>query len=224
MNRSRPLPETTPLLKTPYKVKRSSTKRLFDIAFSSCVLICGLPVFLAIIIAIRLTSKGPAIYKQERIGRKGVPFFCYKFRSMYADADSRLREILASDPSRDEEWHQLRKLKNDPRITPLGAFLRRTSLDEIPQFWNVLKGDLSIVGPRPVVAEEIHLYFGPKAHKILSVRPGLTGLWQVSGRNDIDYNQRIALDEQYIDRRTFWLDLKLIAKTIPCMCMRKGAY
>lgn len=199
-------------------------KRAFDIAFSLLVLLLGLPLFLLIALLIRCTSKGKAIYHQNRIGRGGVAFRCYKFRTMYSDAEDRLKDILANDPDRRREWEKKHKLKNDPRVTPFGSFLRRTSLDELPQFWNVLKGDLSVVGPRPVVKEEIDKHFGKKAERIFSIRPGLTGIWQVSGRSDTSYHVRIALDEQYLDTRTFWLDLKLIALTIPSMISRKGAY
>ena len=142
---------------------------------------------------------------------------------MYADADVRLQEILTSNPSLRDEWEKTFKLKKDPRITPFGAFLRKTSLDEFPQFWNVLKGDLSIVGPRPVVAEEMNKFFGSKAVKILSIRPGLTGPWQVSGRSDINcYQKRIGLDEYYVDHHSFLGDLKLILQTIPRFSFQKG--
>jgi len=123
-----------------------------------------------------------------------------------------------------KEWECYRKLKNDPRITPIGAILRRTSLDELPQFFNVLKGDLSVVGPRPVVQEEIDRHFGCKAYKIFSVRPGITGLWQISGRSDIKYSTRIALDERYVDMSSLLLDLKIVALTVPSMISSRGAY
>lgn len=206
------------------EVRRLPAKRIFDISFSLLVLIFFFPLFFLIALAIRLSSAGSPVYYQLRIGRGGVPFHCYKFRTMYKDADMRLHEILDSDPAKRLEWDQTHKLKNDPRITPIGSFLRRTSLDELPQFWNVLKGDLSVVGPRPVVQEEIDKHFHHKAKQIFSIRPGLTGIWQVSGRSDTSYETRIALDEQYVATRTFWLDLKLIALTIPSMITRKGAY
>lgn len=206
------------------KVKHLPIKRSFDIFFSLSALILLSPLFLAIAIATRCSSKGRVIYYQERIGRGGIPFRCYKFRTMYSDAEKRLKEILESDQAKRQEWEENYKLKDDPRITPIGSFLRKTSLDEFPQFWNVLKGDLSVVGPRPVVKEEIIKHFGPKAYKILSVRPGLTGIWQISGRSDTSYKQRIALDEQYVDTRNFWLDLKITALTVPRIVSRKGAY
>jgi exopolysaccharide production protein ExoY len=182
------------------------------------------PILIAIATMIKLSSPGYVIYSHERIGRGGRPFRCYKFRTMYADADKRLKDLLASDSLLRAEWEKKFKLKNDPRITPIGAFLRKTSLDELPQFWNVLKGDLSVVGPRPVVKEEMEKHFGQKAAKILSIRPGLTGLWQVSGRSDTSYQERIDLDEKYINSQSLWLDIALIAKTIPAMISSRGAY
>lgn len=206
------------------KIKHKPLKRIFDISFSFLALLLCLPIFLLIALAIRLNSPGPVIYSHERIGRGGKAFRCYKFRTMYPDADARLQELLDSDPIMRTEWVAHRKLKNDPRVTPVGRFLRKTSLDEFLQFWNVFKGDLSIVGPRPVVREEVTDYLGEKAIKILSVRPGLTCIWQVSGRSDTSYPHRIKLDEQYIDNHSFLLDLRLIAKTIPSMINSRGAY
>lgn len=208
----------------PCRVKRMPAKRCFDLLFSLCAFVFAAPLFLIIAAMIKISSPGRIIYSHERIGRGGRPFPCYKFRTMYGDADKRLKDLLASDPALQKEWKKNFKLKNDPRVTPVGAFLRKTSLDELPQFWNVIRGDLSIVGPRPVVKEEVEKYFGEKAPKILSVRPGLTCLWQVSGRSDTSYAERIALDEQYIDRQTLWLDMTLIAKTIPAMLSSRGAY
>lgn len=208
-----------------YTIKHIPVKRCFDIVFSLLCLVFGSPVFLFIALLIYATSPGRVIYAQERIGRGGKPFRCYKFRSMFPDADQRLEELLRKDPELKKEWEHSHKLKRDPRITPFGLFLRKTSLDELPQFWNVLKGDLSVVGPRPVVREEIEKFYCVKAYKILSIRPGLTGPWQVSGRNDVQsYQQRIQLDESYIDNQSFLLDLKLIGKTLPAMLFSKGAY
>lgn len=207
-----------------YEVKHLPLKRIFDIFFSLAVLIIGFPLFLCIALSVFCTSRGKLIYAHERIGRGGIPFKCYKFRTMYKNADERLESILASCPLKQKEWSEKFKLQSDPRVTPVGSFLRKTSLDELPQFWNVLKGDLSIVGPRPVVEKELHQFFGPKAAKILSIRPGLTGLWQIYGRSDTTYKTRIKLDEKYIELQSFGLDLKLIFKTIPAMICRRGAY
>lgn len=206
------------------EIKHLPLKRVFDIAFSLLVMIIGFPVFFLVALIVGLTSRGNLIYSHLRVGRGGVLFKCYKFRTMYKDADVRLKAILAACPNKQKEWKEKYKLKNDPRITPIGNFLRKTSLDELPQFWNVLKGDLSIVGPRPVVEEEIHQYFGEKAQKILSIRPGLTGLWQIYGRSNTSYDKRIKLDEEYVDHQSLPLDIKLILKTIPVMICRRGAY
>jgi undecaprenyl-phosphate galactose phosphotransferase len=181
-------------------------------------------LFVALFIAVKLSSRGTAFYAHRRIGRAGKPFVCYKFRTMYADADLRLKQILEQSDAARNEWQTSRKLRNDPRITPLGRLLRKSSLDELPQFWNVLKGDLSVVGPRPVVYEEVIDLFAEKAQKILSIRPGVTGLWQVSGRNNLAYVERVRLDENYVDNHSLWIDVKLIARTIPSMLFARGAY
>lgn len=206
------------------KIKHVPIKRIFDIAFSLLMLTLLMPLFLLLVLAIRLTSRGRAIYPHERVGRGGKVFKCYKFRTMYKDSDSRLNTILSTHPDLQKEWTRSFKLKKDPRVTLIGRLLRKTSLDELPQFWNVLKGDLSIVGPRPVIKEEVELYFGVKAYKILSIRPGITGLWQVSGRSDLSYETRVTLDETYVDSHSIFLDLKLILRTIPRMITSKGAY
>jgi exopolysaccharide production protein ExoY len=198
-------------------------KRFFDIIFSVVAIGVALPFLLFIALAIKATSPGPIFYGATRVGRGGRTFICWKFRTMFQDADARLKMIL-KDPELKKEWETFWKLKNDPRITPLGNFLRKTSLDELPQFWNVLKGDLSVVGPRPVTGEEIEKFYGDKAKKILSMRPGITGLWQTSGRNLITFDERILLEENYIDKQSFLFDLKLIAKTIPSMISSKGAF
>lgn len=213
-------------LSAPFRcdVRHFPIKRTFDILFSLFVLLAFSPVYLLIGLAIKISSKGNVFYFQERIGRGGKTFHCFKYRTMYEDADERLQDILSNHPELKDEWEQTRKLKNDPRITPVGLFLRKTSLDELPQFVNVLKGDLSVVGPRPVVQEEITNHFGHKAYKILSIRPGITGIWQVSGRSDTSYENRVKMDEKYVDTRSFWLDLLLVLKTIPCMIFSKGAY
>ena len=215
-----------PLLSFPLscQIRHIPVKRLFDIGFSVAVLILGFPLFFLIWLAVLCTSKGPVFYAQQRIGRGGQPFWCWKFRTMHPDAEKRLELLFSIDPCQKQEWLRTYKLKNDPRITPIGHFLRKCSLDELPQFWNVLKGDLSVVGPRPVVQEEVVQCYGVKAYKILSIRPGLTGIWQISGRNNVSYEKRILLDEQYVDTRSFLLDIKIILKTVPSMLNPKGAY
>jgi len=206
------------------EIRHIPVKRAFDLFFSFLCLTLGLPIFILIGLSVFLSSRGSIIYFHERVGRGGKTFKCYKFRTMYQDADQRLKVLLSNDLKCKQEWESCFKLKNDPRITYIGSFLRKTSLDELPQFWNVLKGDLSVVGPRPVIKEEIKKYYGIKAYKILSIRPGLTGPWQVSGRSDCSYEDRIRLDESYLDNHSFSRDLKLIAKTIPAMLFSKGAY
>ncbi len=207
-----------------YPAKRNPPKRVFDILFSLSVLLFFSPFFLTISLLIKLTSKGPIFYGQKRIGREGKTYINYKFRTMKENAEEILEDLLKKDPILKEEWLKFWKLKNDPRITNVGRFLRKTSLDEFPQFWNVLKGDLSVVGPRPVVKEEIVNYFGDRAAKVLSVRPGITGLWQVSGRNNLSMEERVKMESEYIDRKSFFFDLQIILKTIPVMLFSKGAY
>lgn len=217
--------KTHPSLNFQFQIRHIPLKRIFDLLFSLMCLLLGAPLFLLIGALIYFTSPGKILYAQLRLGRGGVPFRCYKFRTMHPDADKRLQDLLAMHPELRKEWEETFKLKQDPRITPIGAFLRKTSLDELPQFWNVLKGDLSIVGPRPIVKEEAEKFFREKISKILSVRPGVTGLWQVSGRSNIScYYTRIALDEFYVDNQSFLFDLRLIAKTIPAILFSKGAY
>lgn len=219
-------PENTlsisPLMEFP--IKHNAIKRLFDICFSILILVLTAPLMACIAIMVRFSSQGKIVYAHERIGRGCKPFKCYKFRTMYFDADHRLQEILKSSTDLKAEWDQTHKLKNDPRVTPIGKFLRKTSLDEFPQFWNVLRGDLSVVGPRPVVQYELERHLGIKASKILSIRPGLTGLWQVSGRSDLSYANRIRMDEQYVESHSMMMDLIIITKTIPSMFFSNGAY
>ncbi len=203
----------------------SLQKRIFDFIFSSFVILLLLPVYLIIAIIIKLTDKGPVFYKQRRVGCGGKEFEIIKFRSMYPDAERRLKEILDNDPKARREWETTFKLKNDPRVTPIGRFLRKTSLDELPQFFNVLKGDMSVVGPRPVVREELKKFYKDKAKYYLSVRPGVTGYWQVEGRSDIkDYGKRVDMDVWYVKNQSFLLDLKIILKTLWIMITGKGAY
>jgi exopolysaccharide production protein ExoY len=220
--------ETTSIAFTSFstnvQVRHIPIKRCFDILFSFCALIVTSPLLLLIMLLISITSKGKAIYRQTRVGRGGKSFSMYKFRTMYVDGQHRLEEYLKTNPSAIKDWEEKRKLKDDPRVTPLGRFLRITSVDELPQFINVLMGDLSVVGPRPVPKEELERFYGPIAPKVLSVRPGITGHWQVSGRSCLNYQERVALDEEYIDRQSFFFDMYLIIKTIPAMILGRGAY
>ncbi len=201
-----------------------SAKRIFDILFSLGAILFFLPLGLIIVVLIKGSSSGPIFYSCKRVGKDGQPIYCWKFRTMCQDADKKLLELLRNNSQMKQEWDTYFKLKDDPRITSIGKILRKSSLDELPQFFNVLKGDLSVVGPRPVTEVEIQKYFGEKAAKILSVRPGLTGIWQTSGRSLLTFEERIQLEESYIDQQSLTLDLRIIFKTIPAMFFTKGAY
>jgi Undecaprenyl-phosphate galactose phosphotransferase WbaP len=191
------------------------------------MVIVASPVILAITVLVAViikgTTKGPAFYGHNRIGKNGKPLKTWKFRTMVADADKRLQEILDSNPAARSEWEKNQKLENDPRITPFGKFLRKTSLDELPQLWNIFLGQMSFVGPRPVTEGEINKY-GNKGKYILSVKPGLSGMWQISGRSDTGYEERIMLDSYYIQNWSIWLDIWIIIKTIGVVIKGKGAY
>lgn len=181
------------------------------------------PILLAIALWIYHDSPGPVLFKHRRVGRNGREFNCYKFRSMCVDADVRLKELLAKNPAAREEWNRDFKLKNDPRVTKSGHFLRRTSLDELPQIFNVLKGEMSLVGPRPIVAAEVPRY-GKFIQDYYMVRPGITGMWQTSGRSDIDYAERVAMDSWYVRNWNIWFDAVLLWRTFSVVFSKKGAY
>ncbi len=201
------------------------TKRLFDILFSLTVLIFLSPLYLILSALIALSSTGPIFYVQQRVGKDFQPFNCIKFRTMVNNADEMLENMMADSPQMREEFTDNFKLKRDPRITSIGHFLRLTSLDEFPQFWNVLKGDMSVVGPRPLVPEELYKY-GRRINTVLQIKPGITGLWQVSGRNDIPYPKRIQIDVYYAISRNWLLDLWIMFKTIGVVIFpgNNGAY
>lgn len=198
-------------------------KRLIDIFISATALLLFSPLMLLIALLIKLTSPGPVFYRHRRLGRNMRPFAVLKFRTMYADADRRLEEILARDPEKRAEFEKTFKLKDDPRVTPLGRILRRTSLDELPQLLNILAGEMSLVGPRPIVEKEIQYYLDYSL-LLFRVPPGLTGLWQVSGRTDTSYEERVRLDTRYVREWTLWGDLLIILRTVPVVLARKGAY
>ncbi|MDP3295980.1 MAG: undecaprenyl-phosphate galactose phosphotransferase WbaP [Thermodesulfovibrionia bacterium] len=198
-------------------------KKFFDLIVSiGLVFIFAIPLFI-IVILIKINSKGPAIFSQERIGRNDRPFRCFKFRTMYVDAENKLSELLENNPEAKEEWEQCWKLQDDPRITTIGSFLRKTSLDELPQLFNVLKGDMSLVGPRPVTKKEIDEYYKESAKLCFGVPPGITGLWQVSGRSNTNYNYRIALDLWYVRNWNLWLDIVILLKTVKVVLNKEGA-
>lgn len=188
-------------------------KRVIDYVISIVLLPIIIPLMILIAILIKLDSKGPVFYFHERVGKNGKKFKCIKFRTMYTDAEEKLKEYLYN-PDKKKEWETYRKLKDDPRITKIGRFLRKTSLDEIPQIINVLKGDMSLVGPRPVTEEELNKYYGEFKEYYISVYPGITGLWQVSGRNKLSYKERIFLDVWYVLNWSIWIDFIILVKTI----------
>lgn len=192
---------------------RRGLKRAFDIIFSLLALVFLLPALVLIAGALLLIDGRPIIFRHKRIGRDGRPFFCLKFRSMRKDADRLLSELLASDAVRLQEWRETQKLKNDPRVHWLGKYLRITSLDELPQLLNILKGEMSIVGPRPIIAEELE-HYGQHVHCYLTMTPGLTGLWQVSRRADTSYEQRVQFDIDYYNSCSMRTDMAIIIRTI----------
>ena len=181
-----------------------------------------LPFFVVIPILIKLTSRGPVFYRQTRLGRGGRPIRVWKFRSMYADADARLASILAADPEKKAEWEANFKLADDPRVTPFGRFLRKTSIDEFPQLFNVFMGDMALVGPRPIVSDEVKFY-GTAYDIFASVHPGVTGLWQALGRSSTDYARRVALDTYYVLNWSPWMDIWVLFRTIGAVLFMRGA-
>ena len=198
------------------------TKRLFDLVVGSLLVLFFLPFMLAIALLTRLDG-GPAIFRHRRIGADGVPFPCLKFRSMVVDAEARLNELLARDPLARAEWERCQKLADDPRVTVLGNFLRQTSLDELPQLFNVLRGEMSLVGPRPITEAETRRY-GAAIAEYYACRPGLTGLWQVSGRSDVDYVRRVRLDAEYARNWSLGQDIRILLRTIHVIVTKNGAY
>jgi len=198
-------------------------KRALDIVAAGLGLVLLSPFFLIVALMVRADG-GPAFFAHQRVGRGGKLFGCLKVRSMVIDSQARLEALLASDPAARAEWEATRKLKNDPRITPIGRFLRSTSLDELPQLINVLRGEMSLVGPRPVQEAEIDRYYGASAAHYMAVRPGITGLWQVSGRSETSYESRVALDVAYVSRPSLLADLSILLRTPVAVVSRRGAH
>ena len=194
-------------------------KRFLDIFLSLIGLIILSPIFLIIAIIIKLDSKGPVFFVHSRIGEKGKPIGIYKFRTMVTNAEELIKKFT---PEQKEEFEKNFKLENDPRVTKIGNFLRKTSLDELPQILNILKGELSIIGPRPIVQAELEKY-GDDKEKFLSVKPGLTGYWAANGRSDTSYEERIQMELYYVDNMSFWLDIKIFFKTILAVIKKEGA-
>ena len=197
-------------------------KWALDMALAALVFVATLPAMAVLAVLVKLTSAGPVFFRHERLGRHGKPIRIWKFRTMYADAQARLDRILAEDSDAAAEWAAHFKLKNDPRVTPLGRFLRKTSLDELPQLFNVLSGSMALVGPRPIVRNEVP-YYGKSFGLFSSVKPGVTGLWQVSGRSDVDYARRVSLDVFYVLNWSPWLDVWVLAKTVSAVFFARGA-
>jgi undecaprenyl-phosphate galactose phosphotransferase len=198
------------------------TKRLADLFIAALLLVVLSPLMLVIAVALKLEG-GRVLFSHQRIGKNGRIFKCYKFRSMVPNAELLLQNLLRDDSQLRSEWQKERKLKIDPRISRLGAFLRATSLDELPQLLNVLKSEMSLVGPRPIVSDELEKYGLEKSYYLM-VRPGMTGLWQVSGRNDLDYDTRVYLDAWYVKNWSLWYDLAILVKTVKVVFGRRGAY
>ena len=200
-------------------------KSLLDFLFASICLIILIPIYLIIALLIKFSSRGPIFYTQKRLGKNNTVFDCIKFRTMHPEAESMLITLIENDEKLKNQFYQDYKIKNDPRITFIGKFLRKTSLDELPQFINVFKGEMSVVGPRPIIAEEIPKY-GENFLKVFEVKPGITGLWQISGRNNLSYERRVALDKIYSEEVSFMLDLRIILRTIGVILFPKdnGAF
>ncbi|KXK53922.1 MAG: hypothetical protein DYG96_04450 [Chlorobi bacterium CHB2] len=198
-------------------------KRAFDLAIAVLLMPIILPLMAIIAIAIKIDSPGPILFRQKRIGEKGKVFGMYKFRSMYHNSDDMLRHYLRENPTAQHQWNTYRKLRQDPRVTTVGNFLRRTSLDELPQLLNVLQGTMSLVGPRPILPREIEDY-GHNLPIYELVRPGISGLWQISGRNMLGFHERVMLDMQYIRKQTLWSDCVILVKTLGVVFRRQGAW
>ena len=196
---------------------------VFDLVLASVLLVFFAPIMALVAALIYLQDGGPVFFAHRRLGYGGQTFPCMKFRSMAVDAEARLERLLEQSAEARAEWAQDHKLKNDPRITPLGSFLRRSSLDELPQLFNVLRGEMRFVGPRPIVQAEVARY-GRRFRDYCSVRPGITGLWQVSGRNDVSYRRRVAIDTLYARARNPQLDLKILVMTLPAVLLKRGSY
>jgi exopolysaccharide production protein ExoY len=201
-----------------------SVKRAFDLFTGLILLAIASPVMLFLWLLIR-SDGGCGLYGHPRIGKDGREFRCLKFRTMVTDADVALPQLLDTDPVARAEWERSHKLTSDPRVTQFGRVLRATSLDELPQLFNVLRGDMSLVGPRPVVRDELdQFYHGDAREAYLSVRPGVTGLWQISGRSDASYDQRVSLDTKYVGSSSLWLDIVILIKTVAVVLRQRGAY
>tara|TARA_Y100000589_G_scaffold304971_1_gene318572 strand:+ start:656 stop:1306 length:651 start_codon:yes stop_codon:yes gene_type:complete len=202
-----------------------NTKDFFDVFSSFFLILFSLPIFISIMILVKFSSRGPIFYSQKRLGKNKKNFNCIKFRTMHPEAEDLLRNLLENNNEIKSEFEKNHKLKNDPRVTPIGHFLRKTSLDELPQLFNVLKMEMSLIGPRPIVKQE-EIKYGNSINKVLSVKPGLTGLWQVSGRNNLSYERRVKLDLTYVSDISFLMDIRIMIRTFGVLIFPKdrGAY
>ena len=200
-------------------------KNFFDLLFSLLFLITFLPLFILISLLIKLSSRGPIFFIQKRIGKNNIPFKCIKFRTMHPESKYILENLLLKDSSLKKEFEETHKIKNDPRITTIGKLLRKTSLDELPQFINVLRGEMSIIGPRPIVKAEKDKY-GKNFKRVFLIKPGITGLWQVSGRNNLTYKRRVMLDLNYAENYNLLMDLRILLRTFGVILfpLDRGAY
>ena len=198
-------------------------KRGFDIVGAMLGIVALAPLLLLLVLLVKFSTGGSVFYGHKRIGRGGRIFRCLKFRTMVENGDAVLAEHFRRNPEARNEWNATRKLRDDPRVTRVGVVLRKLSLDELPQIFNILLGDMSIVGPRPIVRDELDIY-GPAAVFYLKSRPGLTGLWQVSGRNDVSYDTRVAFDRHYVENWSLLEDMRIILKTVPAVCLSRGSY
>jgi lipopolysaccharide/colanic/teichoic acid biosynthesis glycosyltransferase len=212
-----------------HTIRYEPVKRVVDIIGSLILLILLVPLLAAVALAVKVTSRGPVIFRQVRIGRMMKPFMIFKFRSMQTNVDHGIHHnyvswfIAASDKPQGQDKNQVFKLTSDPRITPIGHFLRKTSLDELPQLWNVLKGEMSLVGPRPPLWYELQQYKPWHRHRVLEAKPGITGLWQVRGRSRTTFDEMVRLDLRYARTRSFWLDVKILLATPRAVISGKGA-
>ncbi|MDP3738006.1 MAG: sugar transferase [Hyphomonadaceae bacterium] len=206
-----------------FKVHSSGFKRAMDLLLTIPVVIFGSPLLVVIYGLLKIFDPGPALFTQLRVGKDGRTFTVYKFRTMRTDAQARLDQLLASDPEAAAEWAKFQKLRNDPRITVLGRVLRKSSLDELPQLLNIVRGEMSVIGPRPVTSAEVHRY-GAEYDFYIAVRPGVLGLWQVSGRNKLTYPERIKLDVKYVKDWSIWMDFSILMRAIPVVLFGRGAY
>ncbi len=216
-------------IESPEAKRRSATsfdhflRRTSDLVLASILLVMLSPLFVVVMLLVWIRDAGPPIFAHERVGQGGIRFKCYKFRSMLVNSDALLADLLAKDEAARAEWALDHKLKRDPRITPLGRFLRKTSIDEFPQLVNVLRGEMSLVGPRPIVESEICKY-GRRFEDYIQVKPGLTGLWQISGRNNTTYRRRVALDVMFCRQISFPIYVKILLGTIPAVLLSRGSY